>query len=109
MLREELVVQVETAEDHVDLRHVVVVVGMKRVVQNRNVRTGGIEQPQILKAAGAVDVRQKSMEELQIALPVEDHHRNLVTIAVTADMAHKILRDDVAEQRCLSRSSLTEN
>ena len=32
MLGEELVVQIETAEDHVDLRHVVVVVGMKWVV-----------------------------------------------------------------------------
>src|SRR5437870_8456613 len=49
------------------------------------------------------------MEELQITLSVKDHHRNLVTTSGTTNMAHDILRDDVTEQRCLSRSSLTEN
>ena len=44
MFREELVMQVEAAEDHVHLCHVVVVVTMKGVVQYGDVRPRGIQQ-----------------------------------------------------------------
>ena len=56
-----------------------------------------------------MDVREKAVEEFQIAFPVEDHHRNLVAIAGRANAAGKILRDDVAQQRGFSGSRLTEN
>src|SRR5437016_3827622 len=58
MLGEELVVQVKAAEDHVYLSHVIVVVRVKRVVTDRNIRPGRIKEPQILEAAGAVDVQK---------------------------------------------------
>ena len=69
---------------------------MKRVVEDGDIRPRGIEQAQILQTAGAVDVREKAMEEFQIALAVEDHHRNLVAIAGRTNAAREILRDDVA-------------
>src|SRR5437870_149728 len=82
---------------------------MKRVVQDRDVWPCGIQQPQILKAACAVDVWQKAMEEFQIALAVEYHHWDLVAVATRPDAASEILRDDVAQQRSLAGNSLPEN
>jgi hypothetical protein len=58
MLGEELIVQIEAAEDHADLRHVVVVGGVKRIVENGNIGRG-IQKPEILQPAGAVNVRQR--------------------------------------------------
>src|SRR5947208_1212601 len=82
---------------------------MKRVVQHRDVWPRGIQQPQILKTAGAVDVWQKAMEEFQIALAIKYHHRDLLAIGARADAASEILRDDVAQWRSLSGTSLAEN
>src|SRR5262245_48525542 len=106
---EELIVQVETAEDHVHLRHVVVIVTVERVVQNRDIWPRGIQQSKILKTASAEYVWKQAVKELQITLAVEDHHRNLVTLTRRPDAAGKVLRDDVAQQRCFSRSRLPEN
>mgnify|MGYP000412341153 CR=1 FL=1 len=44
--------QVEAAEDHVHLRHVVVVIGVERVVEARQVRPRRIDQAQIVEPAG---------------------------------------------------------
>jgi hypothetical protein len=49
------------------------------------------------------------MEELQVALPIEDHHRDLVPVAGRTEAASKILRDDIAQQGCLSGSCLAED
>ena len=109
MLGKEFVVQIETAEHHVDLRHVVVVVAVERVVQDGDVRPRRIQQPQVLNAASAKDVRKQAMKEFEIALAIEDHHRNLVTLAGRSDGANEILRDDVAQQRRLAGARLAEN
>ena len=58
VLGEELVVQIETAEYHAHLRHVVVVTREERVVQGRELGAGRIEQPQLVQSAGTVNVRQ---------------------------------------------------
>ena len=105
----ELVVQIEAAEDHVDLRHVVLVGGMKRVVQAGDVRPRGIEQPEIVQTASAADVREKAIEELQVAFAIEDHHRDFVRVIRWTYPPLKILRDDVFEQSCLATASHAEN
>src|SRR2546425_5490657 len=109
MFREELVMQVKAAEDHVHLRHVIVVVTMKRVVLNGEVRPRRIQQSQVLETAGAVDVGKETVKKLQVAFAVEDHHWDLVTVARRPDPTDKILRNDVAQQRGFSGSRLTEN
>ena len=57
MLREELVLQIERSKYHGHLRHVVVIFGRKRVVLDRQVGPGGIQEAQVGHAAGAVYVR----------------------------------------------------
>ena len=56
-----------------------------------------------------MDVGEEAVKELQVAFAVEDHHRDLVTVARWPDTTDKILRDDVAQQRGFSGSRLTEN
>src|SRR5437867_8818507 len=104
VFRKELVMQVEAAEDHVHLRHVIVVVAIERVVQNRDVWPRGIQQSQILETAGAVDVGKETVKELQVAFAIEDHHRNFVALAKRSDAADEVLRNDVAQQSGFSGS-----
>ena len=109
VLAEELVVQVERAEHHVHLRHVVVVLGVEGVVEAGQFRPRRVDEPQVIEAAGAVNVRQQFLEELQIALAVEDHHRDPVTVLRWPNPAHQILGDDVLQQRCLSAAGHSEH
>ena len=69
MLGEELVVQVEAAEHHVHLRHVVLVGCMKRVVQAGEVRPRGVNQAQVVQAAGAGMCGSRSWKNSRSPLP----------------------------------------
>jgi hypothetical protein len=46
-------------------------------------------------------VRQKIVEELEIALAIKDHHRQTMRIVRSADHSRQVLRDDVLEKRGL--------
>ena len=98
MLAEEFVMQVEGAKHHVHLRHVVVVLGVERVVEAGQFRPRRVDEAEIVETASAVDVRQQFLKELQIAFPVEDHHGDLVTVLRWSHPAHQVLGDDVLEQ-----------
>src|ERR1019366_7357767 len=99
---EEFIVQIERPEDHVHLRHVVLVCRVERVVQAREVRARRIDQTQIAEPAGPVDVRQQFVEEVEVALSVEDHHRNLVTVLSRSNSPGQILGDDVSQKSRLA-------
>ena len=109
VLGEELVVQVKAAEDHVHLRHIVVVTCEERVVQGGELGTRWIEQPQLVQASGAVNVRQQLFEEFEVSLAVEDDHRDVVTILRWPNETRNILGDDVFEQSGLPRSGHAEH
>ena len=102
VLGEEFIVQVERTEDHVDLRHVIVIPCEERVVEDRQIRPGGIQQTQLMHPAGAVDVREQLLKELQVSLTVEDDHRDMVTILRRTNPPGDILSDDVLEQSRLA-------
>ena len=73
VLGEELVVQIEAAEDHVHLGHVVVVVGVKRVVA-KNERVGrepGSESKMMQSVRPDGHAAERLVEVLQIALSVD--------------------------------------
>src|SRR5208337_3400939 len=73
VLGKELVVQVEGAEDHVDDGHIVLVVAIKRVVPDGNIRARGIQDSQLMQSSGTVNVGQKIVEELKIPFAIIDH------------------------------------
>ena len=109
VLAEEFVVQVEGAEHHVHLRHVVVVLRVERVVEAGQFRPRRVDEPEIVEAAGAVNVRQQLLKELQVALTVEDHHGDLVTVLRWSHSPHQILGDDVLEQRRLAAAGHSQH
>src|SRR5271166_2005295 len=102
VLGKELVVQVEGAEDHVDDRHVVLVVAVERVVPDRDIWARGIQNSELVQPSGTVDMRQKVVEELKIPFAVKDHHRQPVWILWGADHAGHVLRNDVLQKRGLA-------
>src|SRR5271157_3627096 len=102
VLGKELVMQVEGPENHVDDGHVVFVAAVERVVPDRNLRACGIQNSELVQPSGTVDVRQKIVEELKIALAIKDHHRQTVWIFRSADHARHVLRNDVLQERGLA-------
>ena len=104
MLGEELVVQVEGAEHHVDHRHVVLVRAVEGVVEDRDVGPGGIQHPKLIEPAGVVDVRQQVVEKLHVALAIEDHHGDVARAVGRLDHPGQVLADDVLEQGGLARA-----
>jgi hypothetical protein len=58
MFGKEFVTQVERPEDHVDLGHVVVVVGIERVVTDGPFRPRRTQNPELMQSPGAKDVRK---------------------------------------------------
>jgi hypothetical protein len=109
MLGEELVVQVEAAENHVHLCHVVVVPREEWVVQCRKLWTRGIEQPQLVLPSRAVNVWQQFFEKFEVALAVEDDDGDVMAIFGWTDETRNVLRDDVLEQCRLARSRHAEH
>src|ERR1017187_250634 len=91
VLGEEFIVQIERPEDHVHLRHVVLVCRVEWVVQAREVRARGIDQTQIAEPAGPVDVRQQLVEEVEVALSVEDYHRDLDRKSTRLNSSHRCI------------------
>src|SRR6516162_9585283 len=102
VLGEELVMQIEGAKDHVDDGHVALVAAVERVVTHRDIRAGRIQNAELMQAPGAVHVRQEIIEELKIALAIEDHHRQAMGIVWGADHSCQVLRNDVLEKRGLA-------
>src|ERR1035437_2663560 len=58
-----------------------------------------------MQSSGTVNVRQKVVEELEIALAIKDHHRQPVWILRGADDSHHVLRNDVLQERGLAGPS----
>jgi len=56
-----------------------------------------------------VYVRQQLFKEFEIALPVEDNHRNPVAVFRGPGKTREVLSDDVLEQGCLARAGHPEN
>src|SRR6266404_2984797 len=104
VLAEKLVVQVERTEHHVYHRHVVLIATVEWVVPHRYVRPGGVQNTQLLQAAGMVYVWEKTVKEFHVTLAVKDHHRYVMAVFQRSDNSAQILRNDVAQQGRLSRS-----
>ena len=68
VFREELIVQIETAEHHVHLGHVVLVRRVKRVVQARQFGPRGIDEPQVFESAGRSDMRSPFPSKMTIGV-----------------------------------------
>src|SRR6516225_2132748 len=58
-----------------------------------------------MQPSSAVHVRQKIVEELKIALAIEDHHRQPVWLFPCADNSRHVLRNDVLQKRGLAGPS----
>ncbi len=102
VLAEKLVVQVEGTEDHIHDRHVVLIATVKGVVPHRYVRPGGVQNTQLVQAAGMVYVWEKTVKEFHVTLAVKDHHRYVMAVFGRSDNSAQVLRNDVAQQRRFS-------
>ena len=91
---EEVFAQPEGPENEIHVFLVGIVECIKRVISRRFRRVGWIDHAQILQAAGSLDMRQKAMKKLPLALAVKDDHRHFAR----AEAPHHILRDDVFEK-----------
>ena len=56
-----------------------------------------------------MNVGEKAIKEFHVALAVEDHHRDVVTVFGRPDDPAQVLRNDVAQQRRLSRSGHSQH
>jgi hypothetical protein len=66
------------------------------VVPHRYVRPGGVQNTQLLQAAGMVYVWEKTVKEFHVTLSVKDHHRYVMAVFQRSDNSAQILRNDVA-------------
>src|SRR6516162_3633726 len=62
-----------------------------------------------MQAPSPVHVRQEIVEELQIALAIEDHHWQTMEVDWSANHPCQVLRDDVLEERGLARAGHTQH
>ena len=106
---EEVFLQVEGFEDEIGVFLVQPVFAKERVITCGNVGPGGIEDSQLVHAAGSLDRRKKVGEKLFVALAVENQHRDAVLVTRRTDDPEDILGDDVLEQSGLARTGRTEH
>src|SRR5258708_19448240 len=73
VLAEKLVVQVEGTEHHIHHRHVVLTATVEGVVPHRYVWPGGIQNTQLVQAAGMVYLSEKPLKKFHSTPPPKYH------------------------------------
>ena len=102
---EEVLAQIKGLEDETDVFLVLAGDGNEGVETDADLRAGRVDNAKVVQAAGGCNQGQQLViEQLALALAVDDDQRNLVAIALRPGLPDKVLLDDVQQQRGLSRA-----
>src|SRR5260370_36560838 len=95
---EEIFLQIERLEDKACMFLIEIVLTEERVIADGNVRTGWVEDSQLVHTAGSLNGGENVVKEFLVALAVEDQHGDPVWIMWRTHDPEHVLGDDVLEQ-----------